>query len=83
MDKLSINREEAKKFLEEVAVPNYRTLIGFDDFVNNYGGENKEYLLKVASYLQKKNSRGDTRILGLGDSEIEAILEETIPAKVS
>ncbi|MDD5191819.1 MAG: hypothetical protein PHH54_04055 [Candidatus Nanoarchaeia archaeon] len=70
-----LTREKAKSFLESLA-GNYRTFSGFEDFARQYKGEHKSYLTRVVGYLRKAN-QGSNRIYGLGDSEIEQILDAT------
>lgn len=71
-----LKKEEARKFLEEIA-QNYTTFSRFEEFVKNYKGENKVYLQRVIRYLRKTN-QGANRIYGLGNSEIERILDATL-----
>jgi hypothetical protein len=80
--KSKLSREEARRFLEEEAL-NYRTFSGFEERVGGYKGKNGKYLGVVVEYLRKRNSSGRDRIFGLGESEIEQILDATIPVGVS
>lgn len=78
----SLKREDARTFLKEVGSPHYKTLAGFETWAKGYAGGNKAYLSRVVACLQEMNS-GGSRVFGLGDSEIEQILDKTIPAEVS
>jgi hypothetical protein len=49
--------------------------------VAGYEGPFKEYLSEVLEYLRKRNSGGSSRIFGIGNSEIEDILNNTISPK--
>ena len=75
--KINISRDDAKKFLKEIA-SDYRTLSDFEKWAANYEGPFKNYLLEVVEYLIKQ-SRKEHRIYRLGDSEIEEILNATFP----
>ena len=79
MDKLP-NREEARKFLEGLD-PKY-TLDRFETFVENYNGPFKNYLPEVVKCIKKMNETGP-RVFDLGESEIESILDKTIPEESS
>ncbi len=78
LDKKTVSREEAKEFLQNVVVPNYRTFAGFEEFVENYRGERRVYLLKVRAYITERNARG-SRVYCLDEFDVENILNATFP----
>ncbi len=76
--KQEVAREEAKRFLEDVVAPNYRTMSDFESWAGKYNGEFGDYLFKVVEYISKRNRGGLSRIFGIGDIEINDILNATI-----
>ncbi len=69
----------AKKLLEEVGgIYDGRGMMGLCLWVREYNGNpgNKTYLLEVCAYLERRNGRADTRILGFGAGLIDKILDE-------
>ena len=82
MGKLLIDREEARKFLKEEVIPNYRTMVDFEAWAKSYKGPFENYLFDVVEHLRDRN-KGNGRFFGLVESDVESILEETIPLKDS
>lgn len=79
---LLLKREDIREFLEQEAAAIYNSSGGFsrlEKWAESYKGKHKYYLPKIIKYIQKRNSRGDSRILSLDSQEIESILEATIP----
>jgi hypothetical protein len=81
-----LKREKARIFLRKEVAPNYKTFSNFEEYVRDYKGPFEEYLSEVSEvleYLRKRNSGGSSRIFGIGNSEIEDILNNTISPKDS
>ena len=72
----SLKKEDARRFLEEVA-QDYTTFARFEAWAENYNGQFKDYLSEVVNYIGKRNKEG-RRIFALGEGEIEDILNATI-----
>lgn len=76
-----LKRDEAKKFLYELNIAeiyNSKCCAGLNSFVENYSGNNKEYLEKVMKYINKRNSKSNSRFFGIGKLDLELILDETL-----
>ena len=81
-----LERRYFAEFLKTEALDIYNSPGGppkFEKWAVDYTGEHKEALLKVLEYIQTQNSRAGSRILQLGELEIERILEYSIPEQSS
>lgn len=71
--------EIAKELLDKAGkVYDRGGMVGFSSWVEEYDGgfSNKVYLQEVSKYLEKCNSKTDTRIFGFDSGLINKLLDE-------
>ena len=76
----------AKELLKEVGIIyDHRGMLGFCSWVREYEGNSgsKIYLQGVRKYLEKCNSKADTRIFGFDSGLINKILGEVPLVNIS